>query len=74
MAFGTIEKVSGPLVTASGLSGAKIHEICKVSEKGLIGEIIEIKKGLVSSKYMKKQQELDRANPLNQQGLRYRLN
>lgn len=48
MAFGTIEKVSGPLVTASGLSGAKIHEICKVSEKGLIGEIIEIKKGLVS--------------------------
>lgn len=48
MAFGTIEKVSGPLVTASGLSGAKIHEICKVSDKGLIGEIIEIKKGLVS--------------------------
>ncbi|WP_313538240.1 V-type ATP synthase subunit A [Enterococcus sp.] len=48
MAFGTIEKVSGPLVTASGLSGAKIHEICKVSVKGLIGEIIEIKKGLVS--------------------------
>lgn len=48
MAFGTIEKVSGPLVTASGLSGAKIHEICKVSEKGLIGEIIEIKKGFVS--------------------------
>lgn len=48
MAFGTIEKVSGPLVTASGLSGAKIHEICKVSEKGLIGEVIEIKKGLVS--------------------------
>lgn len=48
MAFGTIEKVSGPLVTASGLQGAKIHEICKVSEKGLIGEIIEMKKGLVS--------------------------
>ncbi len=47
MAFGTIEKVSGPLVTASGLSGAKIHEICKVSDKGLIGEIIEIKKLLV---------------------------
>ena len=48
MAFGTIEKVSGPLVTASGLSGAKIQEICKVREKGLNGEIIEIKKGLVS--------------------------
>lgn len=48
MAFGTIEKVSGPLVTASGLKNAKIHEICKVSDKGLIGEIIEIKKELVS--------------------------
>lgn len=48
MAIGTILKVSGPLVTASGLQGAKIHEICKVSEKGLIGEIIELKKGIAS--------------------------
>ncbi|MCD5002837.1 V-type ATP synthase subunit A [Enterococcus saccharolyticus] len=48
MAIGTITKVSGPLVTAHGLQGAKIHEICKVSEKGLIGEIIELKKGVAS--------------------------
>lgn len=48
MAIGTITKVSGPLVTARGLQGAKIHEICKVSEKGLIGEIIELKKGIAS--------------------------
>lgn len=48
MAIGKIKKVSGPLVTASGLEGAKIHEICKVSDKGLIGEIIEIKKGIAS--------------------------
>jgi len=48
LAIGTITKVSGPLVTASGLQGAKIHEICKVSEKGLIGEIIELKKGTAS--------------------------
>lgn len=48
MAIGTITKVSGPLVTARGLGGAKIHEICKVSEKGLIGEIIELKKGVAS--------------------------
>lgn len=48
MAIGTITKVSGPLVTARGLQGAKIHEICKVSEKGLIGEIIELKKGTAS--------------------------
>ena len=48
MAIGKIIKVSGPLVRATGLQGAKIHELCKVSEKGLIGEIIEIKKGIAS--------------------------
>ncbi len=48
MAIGTITKVSGPLVTARGLQGAKIHEICKVSDKGLIGEIIELRKGVAS--------------------------
>lgn len=48
MAIGTITTVSGPLVTAHGLQGAKIHEICKVSDKGLIGEIIELRKGVAS--------------------------
>ena len=48
MAIGEIIKVSGPLVQAIGLKGAKIHELCKVSEKGLLGEIIELKKGIAS--------------------------
>ncbi|MCF1685364.1 V-type ATP synthase subunit A [Tetragenococcus halophilus] len=48
MAVGTITKVSGPLVTASGLQGAKINEVCKVSEKGLIGDIIELENGIAS--------------------------
>lgn len=48
MAIGEIIKVSGPLVQAIGLQGAKIHELCKVSEKGLLGEIIELKKGVAS--------------------------
>ncbi|HLQ40073.1 MAG TPA: V-type ATP synthase subunit A [Tetragenococcus sp.] len=48
MTLGTITKVSGPLVTANGLHGAKIHELCKVSEKELVGEIIELKKGVAS--------------------------
>jgi V/A-type H+-transporting ATPase subunit A len=48
LAIGTITTVSGPLVTAHGLQGAKIHEICKVSDKGLIGEIIELRKGVAS--------------------------
>lgn len=45
MAIGKITKVSGPLVTASDLHGAKVHEICKVGDLGLIGEIIELRKG-----------------------------
>jgi len=48
LAVGTITKVSGPLVTASGLQGAKINEVCKVSEKGLIGDIIELENGVAS--------------------------
>jgi len=48
LAIGEITKVSGPLVTASGLQEAKLNEICKVSEKGLIGEIIELNNGVAS--------------------------
>ncbi len=39
---GKIIKVSGPLVVASGMSGAKMYEVVKVSEKKLIGEIIRL--------------------------------
>jgi V/A-type H+-transporting ATPase subunit A len=39
---GTIIKVSGPLVVADGMSGARMYDVVKVSEKRLIGEIIEL--------------------------------
>ncbi len=39
---GKIIKVSGPLVVASGMSGAKMYEVVKVSDKKLIGEIIRL--------------------------------
>ena len=40
---GKIIKVSGPLVVASGMEGAKMYDVVKVSENKLIGEIIELK-------------------------------
>jgi len=40
---GTIIRVSGPLVVASGMTGCKMYEIVRVGEKKLIGEIIELK-------------------------------
>ncbi len=39
---GTIIKVSGPLVVAEGLSGARMYDVVRVSEKRLVGEIIEL--------------------------------
>ncbi len=39
---GTIVKVSGPLVVAEGLAGARMYDVVKVSEKRLVGEIIEL--------------------------------
>lgn len=44
MKTGTIIKVSGPLVMASGMEDANIQDICKVGTIGLIGEIIEMRK------------------------------
>lgn len=41
---GEVLKVSGPLVVANGLTGARMYEMVRVGELGLFGEIIEIKK------------------------------
>ena len=48
MKQGTIIKVSGPLIMASGMADANIQDICKVGDKGLIGEIIEMRQDVAS--------------------------
>ena len=40
---GEVVKVSGPLVVARGLTGARMYEMARVGEAHLFGEIIEIK-------------------------------
>ena len=40
---GRIVKVSGPLVIAEGMDNAKMYDVVRVSDKRLIGEIIEIR-------------------------------
>jgi V/A-type H+-transporting ATPase subunit A len=42
MSSGKIVKVSGPLIVAEGMEGAQMFEVARVSEKKLIGEIIEL--------------------------------
>ena len=43
MKNGKIVKVSGPLVVAKDMDEANIYDVVKVGEKGLIGEIIEMR-------------------------------
>ena len=43
MKRGKIIKVSGPLVVAEGIPGIRMYDIVRVSEKRLIGEVIEIR-------------------------------
>jgi len=45
---GTIVKVAGPLVIAEGMDNARMFDMVIVSDKKLIGEIIELKNGKAS--------------------------
>jgi V/A-type H+-transporting ATPase subunit A len=42
MADGRIVKISGPLIVAEGMGGARMFEVARVSDRELIGEIIEL--------------------------------
>lgn len=42
MTKGTITKVAGPLVIASGMRSANMYDVVRVSNQRLIGEIIEM--------------------------------
>ncbi len=45
---GTIERISGALVIAKGMTGALMHEVARVGNMGLVGEIIELNGDLAS--------------------------
>jgi len=46
MEQGKIIRVAGPLVVASGCLGAKMYDMIKIGEMGLIGEIIELREDM----------------------------
>lgn len=48
MSQGKVVKVSGPLVIAEGMSDADMFDVVRVSNQGLIGEIIEMRKDMAS--------------------------
>jgi len=45
---GRIIKVSGPLVVADGMADARMYDVVRVGELGLIGEVIELRGGRAS--------------------------
>ena len=42
--MGSIDRISGPLVIASDMTGSKMYDVVKVGNAGLIGEIIQLRK------------------------------
>ena len=40
---GRVVKVSGPLIVAENMADSKMYDVVKVSDKKLIGEIIELR-------------------------------
>ena len=45
---GRIVKVAGPVVVAEGMTGARMYDVVRVGELGLIGEIVELNGELAS--------------------------
>lgn len=48
MSSGKTVKISGPLIIADGMSDCKMYDVVRVSDKGLIGEIIELRGDMAS--------------------------
>lgn len=42
MIVGTITKITGPVVVADGMTGAKMYDIVRVGKEGLMGEVIRL--------------------------------
>ncbi len=42
MSEGTITRVTGPVVTATGLEGARMFDVVRVGQLGLVGEVIKL--------------------------------
>ena len=51
---GIISKVAGPLIVAKNMKDVQMYDVVRVSDKRLIGEVIELRGDLASIKFMKK--------------------
>jgi V/A-type H+-transporting ATPase subunit A len=64
---GTIESVSGPVVTATGLD-AKMNDVVYVGEEGLMGEVIEIEGDLTTVQVYEETSDVAPGEPVENTG------
>jgi V/A-type H+-transporting ATPase subunit A len=69
MKQGVIVKVSGPLVVAKGIENARMYDVVRVSEKKLIGEIIELRRDLASIQVYEDTAGLGPGEPVESTGM-----
>ncbi len=65
---GTIVKVSGPLIVASGMGDVELYDVVRVSEKHLIGEVIELRGDLASIQVYEETSGLGPGEPVESTG------
>ena len=66
---GKIIKVSGPLVVASGMEGAKMYEVVRVSNERLVGEIIRLDNDLAYIQVYEDTSGIGPCEPVERTGL-----
>lgn len=65
---GTIVKVAGPLIVAKGMSDVQMYDVVRVSEKRLIGEVIELRGDRASIQVYEETAGLGPGEPVYQTG------
>mgnify|MGYP000279040767 CR=1 FL=1 len=66
---GKIVKVSGPLIVAEGMKDVQLHDMVRVSDKRLIGEVIELRDDKASIQVYEETAGLGPGNRWNPPGL-----
>ncbi len=66
---GEIIKVSGPLVVAKNMEGSSVYEVVKISEMGLLGEIIEIRDDVASIQVYEETSGIGPGEPVERTGM-----
>lgn len=69
MEVGRIIKVSGPLVVAENMAGARMYDVVRVSKERLLGEIIELRGDRASVQVYEETEGLGPGEPVYNTGV-----